>query len=85
MGVDNDLIGWTQSFLTDRKVEIVIDGYINPEKRVETGIPQESPVSPILFLIYISRVFDAIKEELPKTIALYFIDDLGFLAKRNSV
>ena len=37
--IDNDLIGWTQSFLTDRKVEIVIDGHINPEKDVETGIP----------------------------------------------
>ena len=39
LGEDNDLIGWTQFFLTDKKVEIVIDGHINSEKIVETGIP----------------------------------------------
>lgn len=37
LGIDNDLIGWTQSFLIDRKVEIVIEGHINQEKGVETG------------------------------------------------
>lgn len=52
LGIDNDLIGWTQSFLTDRRVEIVIDGHINAEKDAETSIPHGSPISPILFLIY---------------------------------
>ncbi len=85
MGVDNDLFGWTQSFLTDRKIEIVINGHINPEKRVETGIPQGLPVSPILFLIYISRVFDAVKEKSLETIFLSFMDDLEFLANGNSL
>ena len=66
LGIDNDWIGWTQSFLTDRKVEIVIDGHINSEKDVETGIPQGSPVSPILFLIYISGIFDAVSAISPK-------------------
>ena len=47
LGIDDDLIGWTQSFLTDRWVELVIDGHINPKCKVETGIPQGSPVSPI--------------------------------------
>ncbi len=65
LGVDNDLIGWTQSFLTGRKVEIVIDRHINSEKDVETGIPQGLPVSPILFLIYISRVFDTVSTMSP--------------------
>lgn len=51
LGVDNELIDWTQSFLTDRKVEIFIDGHVNAEKDVKTRIPQGSPISPILFLI----------------------------------
>lgn len=85
LGIDNDLIGWAQSFLTHRRVEIVIDGHINPEKDVEISIPQGSPVSPILFLIYISGVFDAVTIASPETVSLSFVDDLGFLASGNSI
>lgn len=85
LGIDNDLIGWTQSFLTERRVELVIDGHINPEKERETGIPQGSPVSPILFLIYISGVFDTVTTTSPDTVSLSFMDDLGFLASGESV
>lgn len=48
LGID-DLIGRAKSFLTDRWVELVIDGYVNAKQKVETGIPQGPPVSPILF------------------------------------
>ena len=62
LGIDNDLIGWTKSFLTDRSVELVIDGYTNSKQRVESGILQGSLVFPILFLIYISGVFSMIED-----------------------
>ena len=83
--IDNDLIGWTQSFLTDRRVEIIIDGHKNPERDVETGIPQGSPASPILFLIYISGVFGAVTATSPEVTSVSFMDDLGFLASGNSI
>ena len=62
LGIDGDLVTWTGSFLIDRKVQLVIDGHDNKEKEIETGIPQGFPVSPILFLIYISGVFNKISE-----------------------
>ncbi len=39
LGIDDDLIGWTQSCLTDRSVELVIDEFINSRQKVESGIP----------------------------------------------
>lgn len=44
---------------------LIIDGHDNDEKEIETGIPQGSSVSPILFLIYISEVFDKITRNNP--------------------
>ena len=79
LGIDNDLIGWTQSFLIGRSVELVIDGFTNPRQKVETGIPQDSPVSPILFLIYISNVFSAVEAKLSNVTCVSFVDDLAFL------
>lgn len=65
LGINDDLIRWTQFFLTNRWMELVIDGHINPKYRVETGILQRSLVSPVLFLNYISGVFLEIKSCLP--------------------
>ena len=63
LGIDGDLVGWTQSFMADRRVELMIDGHINPEVAVNIGILQSSPVSPILFLIYISGIFEEVEEK----------------------
>lgn len=37
--IDNDRMGWTQSFLINRKVEIVVNRHFNLKKNVETNIP----------------------------------------------
>lgn len=79
LSIDDGLIGWTQLFLTDRLVEFVIDGYCNPRHIVESDIPQRSPVSPILFLIYISGVFFQVEEKISRVKCISFIDDLGFI------
>ena len=63
----------------------LISHFHNPKCKVETGIPQGSPVSPILFLIYISGVFSEIESRLPQVTCLSFMDDLGFIAAGNSV
>ena len=85
LGIDNDLIGWTQSFLTNRKVKIVINRHINHEKDVEISVPQESSVLPILFLIYIIGVFDIVITISPETVSFLFMNDIRFLVTRNLI
>ena len=46
--IARDLVRWTDSFMSDRKVRLVLDGR-EKEHEVETGAPQGSPVAPILF------------------------------------
>ena len=72
------------SFLTDRKVQLVIDGYTCSSKEVEAGLPQGSPISPILFAIYISGFFDYIEEKIPIS-TLSFADDIGIIAIESSI
>ena len=85
LGIDGGLVAWTKSFLTNRNIQLVIDGHDNKEREIETGILQGSSVLLILFLIYISGVFDVVSENNPTVISLSFVDDLGFITSGTSV
>jgi hypothetical protein len=60
--MDGDLIRWMESFLSERTVEMVIEGNAMERHPVEAGVPQGSPVSPILFAIYTSRLIKWVEE-----------------------
>ena len=78
LGIDRDIVRWTQFFLTGWTSQLIIDRHNNIKCDIEIKIPQGSLVLPILFLIYISGVFDKIAESNPES--LFFVDDLGFIA-----
>lgn len=50
----------------DRIVRLVIDGHQFPEAGVETGEPVGSPMSPILFSMYMSGVFRKVEKEVER-------------------
>ncbi|KAJ5710399.1 hypothetical protein N7488_004555 [Penicillium malachiteum] len=45
-------VPWTASFLADRRTRIKLPGYVSDIFVTSTGIPQGSPISPILFLLF---------------------------------
>ena len=49
--IDGELIRWTESFLSDWMVEMVIEGNLLQSHPVEAGVPQGSSVLPILLMI----------------------------------
>ena len=73
--------------MSDRFIRLVFDGESTDKIEIETGIPQGSPVSLILFLIYTRFLFEEInidKKELNLSISSY-ADDLIILASSNDL
>lgn len=83
--IDSDLVIWVSSFLTSRKIQLVIDANDNKESNIEIEISQSSLILPILFPIYISSVFNKVLEQYPLFTSLSFVDNLGFIALGSSV
>lgn len=61
--IDDNLIGLTKSFLTNKWVKLVINDYIDAKHNVEMEIAQQLSISFIFFLIYISKVFSHIESD----------------------
>jgi retron-type reverse transcriptase len=85
LNIPSYLIKWTNSFLSKRRVQLVIDGFTCPNRDIITGVPQGSPVSPILFIIYLSSVFNNIEARIPEITALSFADDIALLAPGKTI
>ena len=53
VGLDNYLLHWLHSYLTNRKQVVVVDGESSKELSVLSGVPQGSVLGPLLFLVYL--------------------------------
>lgn len=80
-GWPDNLVKWVHSFATDRKVQIRLDDETGPPQSLACGLPQGSPVSPILFMLYISPLFkiDCTSKKFG------YADDIAILATQDSL
>ena len=78
--LDKNLIQWTDSFMQDRWVIMNINGQDGERERVVTGLPQGSPVAPILFGIYILEVYEAVQGKVQEAAGISFVDDVTWFA-----
>jgi len=76
--VDNRINAWVKSFLEGRSTTLKLQEYTAPSAPIQTGIPQGSPVSPILYLFYNADLIEQCKTN--ETEAVGYIDDVSILA-----
>jgi len=77
--VDEKTVKWIASFLSNRHTSIAIDGFRSTAYQINTGIPQGSPLSPILYLFYNADLIDECNQA-PDAMSTGYIDDVGILA-----
>jgi len=71
---------WFKSYLTGRKQFTALDGFCSETALVSTGVPQGSVLGPLLFLLYIKDIYNAI----PNAKVKLFADDTNlFLYDKN--
>ena len=88
LGNDFGIIGsahkWFASYLSGRKQRVLINDHTSDDFHLSCGVPQGSCMGPILFILYISRLYHVIANHLPS--AHGYVDDtqLYLLFRPNS-
>ena len=74
-GISNDLLNILSDFLRNRKQRVTLNGQSSSVTNVNAGVPQESILGPLLFLIYINDLSDGLSSN-----AKLFADDNSLLS-----
>jgi len=67
------LVQWVGSFIRDRTCRLTFQGSPRPFAPVTVGVPQGSPISPLLFVIYVS----ALHLKIPRSLIISYVDDFA--------
>jgi len=79
-GFNPYLVSWTKSFLSGRSCRLLYQASHQVFAPVSVGTPQGSPVAPLLFVIYVSRL----QCEIPQGLSLSYVDDFGLTVSSES-
>ena len=79
MGLPEWAREWVTSFLCERETTLLINGEETEWFRVPAGVPQGSPLSPILFLLYNAELLEICSRPKEALHSIGFVDDINIL------
>ena len=79
IGITGKLLDWIESYLSNRKQCVVINGTKSEILQLNAGVPQGSVLGPLLFLIYINDLCDGLSSEV-----FLFADDSSIFHNVNN-
>ena len=74
------MVDWVSSYLSERACTLVFQDAPGTKAPVEVGIPQGSPISPLLFLIYVAPLHSAI----PRGAMISYVDHFSLTVASDS-
>jgi hypothetical protein len=77
--IPETLVRWVEDFLRERSTEIRLGSFTLASSRVNAGIPQGSPLSPILYLFYNADLLEDCESISLRTSPIGFVDDVNIL------
>ena len=64
-GIRDTALRWLGSHLYDRSKRVSLNGKVSDKFQLTHGVPQGSFLGPLLFTLYLSKLFDIVKGHLP--------------------
>ena len=80
--IDHRIVRWIESWLSDRTTILKTSEHETQRVKISTGIPQGSPLSPILFLFYNALLLEELEQRGVQ--ACGFVDDIGLLLEADT-
>ncbi len=78
MGIHLKITRWGEEFLKNMTFRVQLGGHLSSEGTVKSGVPQDTVLGPLLFLIFINDL----ENELTCN-HLFFADDVKLIAPRS--